>query len=130
MSDIKKKDLSCYCINLRRISKLITEYYDSVLKPIDISITQYSILSNVNKYKNSTITDLANHMDLDITTLVRTLKPLFAKNLIKDISKKGSRNRNLQLTKEGEVLYERAKEMWGQAQKTIENRLSEEELNQ
>lgn len=128
MSEGKRRNLSCYCINLRRISNSITKYYDSLMEPMGISITQYSILSNINKYENSTTTSLANHMALDRTTLVRTLKPLFAKNLIQDVSKENERNRKLKLTTEGKELYKKARIMWNKAQKTIENRLSEEEL--
>lgn len=128
MSEIKKEQSSCYCINLRRISNAITKHYDTIMEPVGISITQYSILSNINKFENSTVSDLAIRMGLERTTLVRTLKPLFAKNLIKDISKEGTRKRKLKLTQNGKELLNKANPLWGQAQKTIEENLSIEEI--
>lgn len=128
-SKVTKKITSCYCINLRRAANSVTSYYDSVLESLGITITQYSLLSSLKKLGNCTVSDLAIHVGLERTTVVRTLKPLFTKKLIEDISEEGQRNRNLQLTKAGYEILEQAKPLWENAQKKLEEDIGIDEMD-
>lgn len=119
MSNVTRKITSCYCINLRRAANSITSYYDSVMEPLGISITQFSLLSSIKKLEHCTVSDLAIHMGLERTTVVRTLKPLLEKGYVEDTSEKGRRNRNLQLTSSGHEIMAHARPLWQQAQDKI-----------
>lgn len=125
MAKIKSK---CHCINFRRASNRISNFYDSMLKPIDLSVNQYSLLVNLRRLEKSNIITLANYVDLERTTLVRTLKPLIKKGFIQDIALEGKRDRELTLTTKGIEVVEQGKILWGKAQNEIENRIGKENL--
>jgi hypothetical protein len=60
---------------------------------------------------------------------VRSLKPLFKRNLAEDLSTKGMRSKMLRLTDEGDKTLAYAKILWCQAQKELELRLGEDNLS-
>ena len=60
--------------------------------------------------------------------LVRSLKPLEANELIIDVSQKGSRNRQLQLSEKGIVKYKEAEVFWNDAQNHLEEKLGKENI--
>lgn len=128
MSKVERKKTSCICINIRRIANELTNYYDKMMEPLGITITQYSIMSSLNKLGDCSVSDLAKHMGLARTTMVRTLKPLFTKELVEDISMEGTRNRKLRLTKKGQEIYVKAKPLWQSAQEDVIKILGKDEV--
>lgn len=128
MSKITRKITSCYCINLRRAANSLTSYYDSVMEPLGISITQFSLLSSISKLEHCSVSDLATHIGLERTTVVRTLKPLLKKGYVEDTSEEGKRNRNLQLTSSGHKMMAQARPLWQQAQDKIAEEIGIEEM--
>lgn len=127
MSTVMKNKSDCYCVNLRRAANTMTEIYDKHLEPADITLTQYCLLSNLKKMDGCSVSDLANGVGLERTTLVRTLKPLMERSFISDISEPGTRRRKLHLTEEGRKIVAKAKPLWTQAQNEIERRIGKEQ---
>lgn len=125
---IKKKKISCYCINLRRLANVVTNKYDEYLEEIGLTVNQYSLLVNIEQLKTCSVSDLANYVGLERTTLVRTLKPIFDKKLIEDISNSNQRNRKIQITQKGIEILHRGKPLWQKAQIEIENKLGENNI--
>ncbi len=123
-----KKKFSCFCIQLRRASNYITELYDRPLASLGITTTQYSLLSNIKDLDCCSVSDLAAYVNLERTTVVRTLKPLFQKGWIEDVSSQDARNRKIMVTEKGEELLTQAKAMWIQSQSEIEKRIGKEDL--
>lgn len=72
------------------------------------------------------VSALANAVDMERTTLVRTLKPLEARNLINDTSESGVRSRKLHLTEEGYKLAAQARPLWLQASSEIEQKIGKD----
>lgn len=66
----------CHCFANRRSGRALTRLYDRHLAPIRITISQFSILSLLEKNPKIRIVDLADLMIMERTTLVRALKPL------------------------------------------------------
>ncbi|MDO4168325.1 MAG: MarR family winged helix-turn-helix transcriptional regulator [Lachnospiraceae bacterium] len=126
MSTVMKNKSDCYCVNVRRAANTMTEIYDNYLKSADITLTQYCLLSNLKKMDGCSVSDLANGVGLERTTLVRTLKPLTDRGLISDISEPGTRRRKLHLTEEGRKIVTKAKPLWVRAQNEIEQRIGKE----
>lgn len=124
----KKRKTPCYCINLRRLSNLITNKYDTHLHEINLTVNQYSLLVNINQLKICSVSDLAIYVGLERTTLVRTLKPIFDKELIEDISNNNQRNRKIQITQKGIEILEKGKPLWKEAQTEIENKLGKDNI--
>lgn len=125
---MKRKKFSCYCILLRRATNYITKLYDRHLKIYGLTVTQYSLLSNIQELKCCSVSELAIYVDLERTTLVRTLKPLMESNLIDDISPENARNRMITITEKGEAVLEQAKAAWQCAQEEVEQLIGKEDL--
>ena len=123
-----KKSSVCNCLNLRRASLAITEIYDHYLAPSQLSISQFSILKHIFAMEPVNVSELADEIRLDRTTLVRNLKPLEQQGLIHDIALSGTRNRQLCLTAEGREKIEQANIYWEQAQEQIEAQLGQEDI--
>jgi Transcriptional regulators len=124
----EKNPSNCNCLNLRRASAAITKIYDEKLAPSGLTVSQYSILKHLKHFSPVSVSDLAIKIRLDRTTLVRSLKPLEAASLIIDVSQKGTRNRQLQLTEKGKQKYIEAEYLWNDAQNLIEQKLGKENI--
>ena len=124
----QKRKTSCYCINSRRLSNLITNKYDKHLQEINLTVNQYSLLVNINQLEICSVSDLAIYVGLERTTLVRTLKPLFDKKLIEDISETTQRNRQIKITQKGKEVLAKGKPLWKQAQKEIEDKIGKDNI--
>ncbi len=118
----------CYCIQLRRAAKCAAALYDRHLAPCGITGGQFCLLLNLNELKSASVSELAKRIDLERTTLVRTLKPLLARRLVEDTSSPGTRNSKLRLTEIGEEVLASAIPLWEDAQRVFSERLGEERL--
>lgn len=128
MSNVKKKKTSCICINIRRAANELTNYYDKIMEPLNITITQFSIMSSLKTLGNCSVSDLAQHMGLERTTMVRTIKPLFKKGLVEDVSEEGRRSRSLQLTQKGIDAYQKGRPLWEEAQAHVSEILGDDNI--
>lgn len=113
----------CHCINLRRANNAVTKYYDRMLGPCGVTVNQYSLLINLKRMERANIAELAHHVDLDRTTLVRTIRPLLDRGLMEDLSAPGSRDRVLTVSAAGEGVLKSAVPLWERAQRDIETAL-------
>lgn len=122
--DFKKNELntSCYCIWFRRAANEMTQFYDRMLEPAGITVNQYSLLVNIERLSCPTVNELAEWIRLERTTLVRSLKPLFERKLICYSSEKKGRSRLLEVTEEGRCVINKARPLWEQAQKRVEEK--------
>ncbi len=118
---------TCYCICLRRATNQITEYYNQVLQPIGLTLNQFSLIGSLANLHTSTISELADYVGLERTTLTRTLKPLMKQGLIEDTSAPGTRSRALCLTHAGKQALRQGLPLWKQAQAEVRARLGEQE---
>ena len=67
---------NCVCFNLRRVTRLVTQFYDSELRRHGIRPTQGSILASLQARGSWTMAELSDWLGMDRTTLVRNLRPL------------------------------------------------------
>lgn len=124
----EKKPSACNCLNLRRASQAITQVYDGFLEPSGLKISQYSLLKHIKYMGPVSVSDLALKIRLDRTTLVRNLKPMEERGFIIDIAAKGTRNRQLKLTDAGIETFEKASQIWSEAQSFIEQYLGKDDM--
>lgn len=123
-----KQPTICNCINLRRASQAITEFYDEMLAASGLKISQHLLLRNILRLGPVSVSSLALEIRLDRTTIVRNLKPLEEKGFIIDVATKGTRNRQLKLTDKGLEILEMAAPMWLEAQFFIQKYLGKEDM--
>src|SRR5271155_1380911 len=72
---------SCLALNLRRAERIISQVYDKALRPAGIKCTQFSLLVTIRAMQPATLSRIADHIDMDRTTLTRNLDVLAASGL-------------------------------------------------
>ena len=68
--------LPCGCANLRRAARVITRLYDAALRPSGLGVAQFTLLQALNTAPGMSQKQLASLLEIDSTTLTRTLEPL------------------------------------------------------
>lgn len=116
----------CHCLALRRGSRHITRFYDTHLAPSGLSISQYSLLSIINRRPGIRIAELGEVMVMERTTLLRGLKPLLAAGWIAATRPEGEQAYTYVLTDEGRRVRESAVPLWEAAQEVLERSFSPE----
>jgi DNA-binding MarR family transcriptional regulator len=107
----------CVCSNLRRASRAVTNYYDSLLGQVsNLRVSQAIVLVVLYLAGPQTIHELAEMMALDRTTIGRNLRPLAQQGLLTLTSGNDQRTRVVTLTAQGEETLLRVVPQWEQAQ--------------
>lgn len=115
--------LGCTCFRLRRATRRATQIYDRHLQECGLRITQYSLLMQLRSRGPETVSQLADAMAMDRTTLTRNLKPLERAGLISAARGRDRRSRTLSLSDEGERQLSVARPLWQRAQDEVNARL-------
>lgn len=119
---------NCYCINLRNASGIIAKIYDEHLAPYGITVRQYSMMKNLERLGEASVTELAEYIELERTSVVRMLRPLTEREYILDMADSGKRNRRLVLSDLGKKVITEATPAWQAAQNEIEEKLGKENI--
>lgn len=127
MSDTKYNHLQqCACMNIRKTSRIITQLFDHALQPAGIKVTQFSILGVLANTKEVTLNELAANLDMDRTTLTRSLVRLEEDQVVRSREGEDARQRKIELTKKGYELLETALPYWEEAQSVMLHGLGSE----
>jgi DNA-binding MarR family transcriptional regulator len=114
----------CTCGSLRAASRRVSQYYDSVLAPLDLKMTQFSILAEVHRgglQAPISMHDLAIAMIMDRSTLGHNLRPLVRDELLRlRTAGDDGRKRYVSLTQKGLAVLQQARRLWECAEKRIE----------
>ena len=106
----------CICSNLRRSARLVTNYYDKLLEPVGLRMSQATVLVVLYLAGVQTINEMAEKLELDRTTLTRNLKPLAHQGLLTIAPGSDQRTRVVTLTPEGEAALLKVLPLWEQTQ--------------
>lgn len=116
----------CTCMRLRKAARRVTQIYDHSLEEAGMTVTQYSLLSHLERLDGVTIGALAERMIMDPTTLTRNLRPLERKGFVASRpDREDKRSRCLHLTPAGLRAHEAARPAWARAQRQVERALGE-----
>src|SRR5690349_19240741 len=66
----------CVCAQVRRIARKLSAFYDTILSPEGLTITQFSLLASIARAGQLSHMALAEKAGMDRTTLTRNLRPL------------------------------------------------------
>jgi DNA-binding MarR family transcriptional regulator len=121
--------LPCASANLRRADRVVTKYYDAMLRPSGLHVTQFTLLQALNEAPEISQKQLAELLEIDSTTLTRTLAPLRRKGWLHFEAGVDRRELRLSLTAAGRREYKRALPYWQNAQKGLEQALGTEDWN-
>ncbi|NHN77241.1 MarR family transcriptional regulator [Azotobacter chroococcum] len=100
--------------------------YDDALAGVGVNAAQYSLLRNLERLGRPSITELAEALGLDRSTLGRNLRVLEGKGLLALEGGEDQRNRLVSLTAAGRVCLDQAKGAWTQVQEQLGQRLGPE----
>ncbi len=114
---------ACACRALRQASRVVTQAYDEALRPTGLRATQFTMLAALNRLGDQSITDLAEALVLDRTTLTRNLQPMVKKGIVFSRGDEDGRVRVVGLSGKGGQLVNDALPHWRNAQANLVNRV-------
>ncbi len=124
--------LPCTGARLRRLNRRTTAFYEHFLRDLDLRLTQYSLLRHLGAAPQA-LTELADRLEMDRTTLTRGLQPLLRQAWVEETRGSDARLRLYRLTAAGVAVRERAQARWAEAQCALEQALGRDftdQLNQ
>lgn len=115
---------NCLCLHAQRAARALARLFDEVLRPLDLTNGQFSLLMSLNRLEPPVIGSVASLLAMDRTTLTANLKPLERRGLVSvAIDPKDRRSRRLTLTAAGRDLLAAATPLWKATHAGIERRL-------
>lgn len=124
-----KSQSVCHCVNVRRASRALTKFYDELLKPSGLNVTQYSLLSHLKRLSPITMNELALEIRLERTTLLRNLKPLLKQSYVEFESIAHTKAQHIHLSEKGLAVQNEAYAYWQKAQQILEEKVGKNELS-
>jgi DNA-binding MarR family transcriptional regulator len=109
----------CCCFNMRKVMRAVTQFYDRYLESSGIRSTQFTLLVELASTSAKTLTEIAENLVMDRTTLTRNLKPLAKMGLITIVSTMDKRSKAYALTDQGKELVAKCVPLWQSAQSSI-----------
>ena len=104
---------SCLCFAVRRAARSLSRRFDEAFRPLGITNGQFSLMMSLNRPDSPKMSDIADFLAMDRTTLTAALKPLEKGGLVAvRADEKDRRNRRLSLTDAGRDLLARAVPIW------------------
>lgn len=117
----------CICFLLRSAARRASAFYTRHLQQIGLGLPQHSLVGMAAAFEKQngrppTISELAQALDLDRTTMTRNLKPMVEAGYV-TVEKasgrgfgQGGRAKAVRATKEGRMAYRAGVALWRQAQ--------------
>ena len=115
--------LPCASANLRRAARVVTQFYDDVLRPSGLRSTQFTLLQALVHAPEISQKQLAKLLEIDSTTLTRTLALLRRKGWVRSAPGRDRRELRLSLTPGGQREYKRVLPYWQSAQQRLRQAL-------
>lgn len=120
----------CTCFRVRKAARRVTQLYDHYLAGAGLRITQFSLLSHLRAAGPLTMTELADRMAMDRTTLTRNLRPLQRHGFVAIAVGDDRRRRELTLTPVGERAYKAGIVQWQKAQRAVLDELGSDTVSE
>ena len=114
--------VACTGARLRRLTRRVTAFYEHHMRDSGLKLSQYSLLAQLTQDAQS-LTTLADHMEIDRTTLTRSLQPLLEQGWVAESSGTDARQRLFVRTASGTRARNAARKYWRQAQLALEQHL-------
>lgn len=110
---------ACTLANVRQASRAISQVYDTALQPVNLKATQFTVLAALSGRGPLPLSQLADALVMDRTTLTRNLQPLTKRHLVDTAPGGDRRVRTIRLTPKGKRLYAKALPSWQAVQSQL-----------
>jgi DNA-binding MarR family transcriptional regulator len=126
----KERDFSatenCICFNLRRVARVVTNFFEAELRKHGIRPTQGTILMALNARESWSMADLSDALGMDRTTLVRNLGPLQREGLARTAGGGRGGRVELSITAKGRKNIEECAPTWRSTQSSVVGTLGDQ----
>lgn len=122
------KPKGCTNLQLRQLTRRVSQRYDAQMAQIGLKTTQYSLLSYVVKLGPIRPADLAQAMAMEPSTLTRNLKPLIDAGWVEMTAGVDARSRLVNATAAGRDKRRQAQRHWKAAQEQLNQTLGLERV--
>ncbi len=121
---------TCACYNLRRAARAVTQVFDSFFDELGLRATQFTVLAALawSGSEAPTVSDLADTLVLEQSSLSRNLAVLERKGMVKLVPGADRRERIVTLTRAGRATLAKGYPLWKRAQGTIAEAVDPGEL--
>jgi DNA-binding MarR family transcriptional regulator len=107
---------ACLATRVRQLSRIVTRIYDDALRPLGITSSQFTLLTQLAHQDGITAVEIGSELDIEKSTLSRNLKRLLALGHLTMDPPAGRRGRGLHLTPKGRDVIHKAYPVWRDAQ--------------
>jgi DNA-binding MarR family transcriptional regulator len=119
----------CVAGRLRMLNRVITNIYDDAFRPLDLKVSQISILVATAKLGTARPTEVCEHLHLDVSTLSRNVERMKARGWLEVVPEEDARSQPFRLTAQGKRLIEKAIPAWEKAQQQASELLGSEGIS-
>lgn len=109
---------NCLTFKAQRVARTMGRQMEMALKPVGLTNQQFTTLTILSSMKTVSVSDLADMMGVERTTMTRNIEQMRKKNWLEQVPAKDQRIRAYEITKAGKDLYGKAVPLW-QAQQEI-----------
>ena len=128
---VETKQYPCMCGVIRKTGRLLTKKYDFYLKPSGLKITQFSMLANIKRNPGITVSELAELLVMDQSTVTRNLRVLEKTGYIYiETDTTDHRIKRTEITDLGISRMDEARPYWQKAQLEIKRIIGRERIEQ
>jgi DNA-binding MarR family transcriptional regulator len=120
----------CSAVRTLRTARALTRHYDEALRPVGLTITQFTLLITVAKAEPESISQIGELLSMDRTSVSRNLKLLEKAGLIRRGNESAARKRPVELTKVGRERLSDAYTHWAKAQDLVESKFTQGKFEQ
>ena len=120
---VTPKPQGCTNLQLRQLTRRVSQWYDVEMARCGLKTTQYSLLSYVVKLGPIRPADLAQALTMEPSTLTRNLQPLIAAGWVEVAAGADGRSRAITATPAGRAKRAEAQRHWKLAQDRINQTL-------
>jgi DNA-binding MarR family transcriptional regulator len=114
------------CFALREVARAVTGMYDQILAPTGLRVTEVGVLRVCAATGSISVAALARELATDRTFITRTIKPLIAAGMLRQVRSIGGKEKILiELTPPGQTALAEAIVRWDQAQRHLIGRFGE-----
>ena len=117
---------NCTCFNVRRVSRVITQFFDAEVRRHGIRPTQTPILGALQAKSGWSMAELSEWLSMERTTLLRNLRPLQRDGLVRVIGGGRGGHVELEITAKGRKALANVLPAWRSAQDKVVATLGKE----
>jgi DNA-binding MarR family transcriptional regulator len=123
-----RSESPCILAAMRAATRRLTQLYDEAMAPSGLRVTQYHILSELQRREaeSPTMSEMAEILTIERSALGQTLRPLERDGFITlGRDPEDARRRPVRLTRAGRQALSRARQYWAEAHRRAEQFLGE-----